>query len=126
MKFYVHIGTEKTGTTTLQKFLHFNRFKLIEAGYAYTISADVANNRLLPMTAYPLNRRDEETRLRGIISDVELAKFQKKTIKALQAEIASLACPGVIFSSEHIQSRLKGEGGVSRLKKYSSTLALMK
>lgn len=35
---YLHIGMPKTGTTSLQKFLFYNREKLLETGYLYPIT----------------------------------------------------------------------------------------
>jgi hypothetical protein len=39
---YLHIGTPKTGTTALQKFLFDNREKLLEKGYLYPISGIIS------------------------------------------------------------------------------------
>lgn len=118
MKCYLHIGTEKTATTTLQRFFDINRKKLFADGYAYTKSAGVVNNRALPVAAYNKDRRDDFTKINGLNSDADLEKFQKKLIRNVRDEIKSLAknCSTVIFSSEHIQSRLTEVEEVARLK----------
>lgn len=58
---YLHIGIEKTGTTTIQKFLHLNRENLTKFDFAYTKSTGLQNNRKLVSAAYDLDTRDEFT-----------------------------------------------------------------
>lgn len=48
MQIILHIGTEKTATTTLQRFLYQNRKTLLEAGYGLSDVLDRPNNRALP------------------------------------------------------------------------------
>ena len=38
VKIHLHIGTHKTGTTSIQKFLDHNRSKLLDLGYLYPLS----------------------------------------------------------------------------------------
>ncbi len=38
VKVYLHIGTHKTGTTSIQRFLTSNRDKLLDLGYLYPLS----------------------------------------------------------------------------------------
>lgn len=107
MKCYLHIGTEKTGTTTIQAFFSTNRKQLAERGYYYPESVGLPNNRFLPVVAYNSSKRDEFTNKLGIFSDEELIELQKKTIQTLKLEISKLPPDTtVVFSSEHIQSRL--------------------
>lgn len=120
MKCILHIGTEKTGTTAIQNFLNLNRETLLKQGFIYTKSAGFDNNRALPVTAYDLSRRDDFTIEKNINTAQSLRKFQEKTIKNLIKEITILknttGVTTLIFSSEHIQSRLTEPTEVHRLK----------
>jgi hypothetical protein len=117
MKCILHIGTEKTGTSSLQEFLYLNRKILARRGYLYTKSAGLGNNRSLAVAAFNADRRDSFTRLHGIHDDKELIAYQTTTINALRAELKHVkGIHTVIFSSEHIQSRLRTDDELSRLK----------
>ena len=123
MKCILHIGTEKTGTTSLQAFLNLNRETLAEQGYLFTKSTGLQNNRTLPVAAYNADRRDDFTHLHKIYSDKDLITYQTATINALRAELESArGIHTVIFSSEHIQSRLKTDEELSRLKDILTSL----
>jgi len=121
MKCYLHIGTEKTGTTTIQNFFDLNRIILLEKGYIYTKNAGRTNHTLLAVAAYNLHRRDEFTRLYGLDTNAELKLFQKNVIASLKDEIESIQidyrnAKSIVFSSEHIQSRLTEIEEIERLK----------
>lgn len=121
MKCYLHIGTEKTATTTIQDFFNLNRMKLLENGYIYTQSAGRANNRKLSAAAYNLDRRDDFTMNHGLNSNDKLNVFQVNQIAGLKDEVESIQrdypqAKSIIFSSEHIQSRLTDVREIERLK----------
>jgi len=122
MKCYLHIGTEKTATKTLQSFLYINKEKLAGYGFGYTKSAGLIDDRKLPVAAYDLHRRDDHTRMANINSDEDLHNYQQKIISDLKKEIKEISLPNIIFSSEHIQSRLKSAGEIQRLKDILSAL----
>lgn len=120
MKCYLHIGTEKTATSTLQEFFHLNRTEFLKDGLIYTKRAGIKNNRKLSVAAYNLDKRDDFTKNVGISSNNQLREFQKKTLNAIRQEIKNLNSSnsnlGIIFSSEHFQSRLLSLEEIKRLK----------
>lgn len=120
MKCFLHIGTEKTGTSTLQTFLHINRDVLQKQGFIYTESAGRINNNKLSVAAYHKKRRDEFTLQYGIISDEQMSEFQEKIIEDLRIEIKKKIeakyDSTIIFSSEHFHSRLTKQEEIRRLK----------
>ena len=117
MKCILHIGTEKTATTTIQEFLHCNRQALFQLGYLYTKSAGLRNNWRLPVAAYDVTRKDDLTRRHGLDTDEKLLRFQTRSINNLRKELDGAGAFSVtVFSSEHIQSRLRTSSEVSRLK----------
>ena len=121
MKCFLHIGTEKTATTTIQNFFNINRKKMLENGFIYTKEAGKANNRGLPVAAFNLHRRDDFTNKKGLDTDDKLAFFQRQTIANLIEEIEAIKkdypnTTTIVFSSEHIQSRLTDIKEIRRLK----------
>jgi len=124
MKCYLHIGTEKTATKTIQSFLHLNREKLLKYGTIFTKSAGTHNNIKLPLAAYNLTRRDELTRIYGINSPKTRQTNRQKLIRKLKNEINNLHGESVLFSSEHIQSRLITLKEIRRLKSILNELGI--
>ena len=87
MKCFLHIGTEKTATTTLQNFLHLNRDKFAKYGFLLPKNAGYPNNYKLPILAYNNHRRDDLTNINGIYTEESLIQFQKKINEGLKTEI---------------------------------------
>ncbi len=118
MKCFLHVGTEKTATTTIQDFLNINRKRLLEQGMIYTKSAGESNNRALACAAFNPSKRDDFTRSLQLKTDAELKDFQQKTILSLKKEIEAMSSNSdrLIFSSEHFQSRLTDLEEIERLK----------
>ena len=128
MKCFLHIGTEKTATTTLQEFFNINRSKLLDNGFIYTKSAGKTNNRSLPIVAYNLDRRDDCTKRFGLNTNEKLLNYQNRTITNLKKEISSIckkhSSDSLILSSEHIQSRLTDINELKRLKEIIYSLGV--
>ena len=116
MDFYLHIGTEKTGTSSLQSFLDKNIRTLAKMGFGYTRSAGIKNNRKLSIAAFDKTTRDDFTKRLNIFSEDDLLRYQKSVVADLKNEIGSLNVSKLIFSSEHIQSRLKKNSEIQRLR----------
>lgn len=123
MKCFLHIGPEKTATTTIQEFLHINRAALAERDYAYYTSVGLKNQTKLAVAAYDQDRRDDLTNYAGIYSNDDLLRFQTQTIAALQDETDRLGpFKAAIFSSEHLQSRLTRNTELTRLRSLLNSL----
>jgi hypothetical protein len=114
----LHIGAEKTATTTLQQFLYRNRAVLAARGVALTDTAGHPNNRKLAAFALSPGRTDDYFRNRGILTAPERAAFVRDTRAAFEAEVAAL--PGsvhsVVLTGEHMHSRLTDAASVQRLR----------
>ncbi len=72
MHCYLHIGTEKTGTTLIQDFLCLNADKLASLDLAYLKSAGYPNNKWLVLAALDVDRRDRWTEDRKVNTDQEM------------------------------------------------------
>ena len=118
MKCFLHIGTEKTATKTIQSFFYENRKELLSNGVSYAQTVGRKNHRLLPLAAYDLSRRDDSTMRLRISSDKQLKVHQEDILEKLNCEmmVGRRENQTVVFSSEHIQSRLTKLSELRRLK----------
>ena len=71
MECIVHIGTEKTGSTSLQRFLSLNRSSLLENGIAYTKTLGETVNNGICLLSYSTERRDNLTQKINVVSDTD-------------------------------------------------------
>ncbi|MCW5713960.1 MAG: hypothetical protein KIT43_05545 [Bauldia sp.] len=115
----VHIGMEKTGTTTIQRFCAANRDILVGLGVAYPVSVGSDNHRLLATFAMTPPRTDESHVELGLIDPKTREAFNSKLEQDLAIEIAALpdSVHTIVFSNEHCHSRLLEIEDVVRLKK---------
>jgi hypothetical protein len=116
----LHIGLEKTGTTTIQNFLNDNRDQLYGYGYFYSKAMGEPDNRRLGVAAYNQDRRDDYTRRKKLNSNMDLLAHQQHIVDELNKEVRNIEQDSVIFSSEQLQSRLTTVDEVKRLKKILS------
>ena len=120
MECILHIGTEKTGSSTLQHFLSLNRSRLLKKGIAYTKTLGKKVNNGICLLSYPIERRDNLTEKIKVVSDTDFRQKQQKLKKRFKKEIKNIVkIRGVkkfIISSELIQSRLITEKDVQKLK----------
>jgi tetratricopeptide (TPR) repeat protein len=115
----LHIGIEKTGTTTLQQTLAAGRPALAAAGVHYPRSpaADpgglAANHVLLAIHAAEPEATRDLRRILGPEAEARIAGFPAE----LAAEVAALPpnAHTVLFSNEHCHSRVTTAAGVARL-----------
>lgn len=123
VKAIVHIGTEKTGTTSIQKFLHLNRKKLRKAGFHFLQSAGKMNNRALPAYCISDERYDDYYFRKGIDTPQGRLEARKEFLQSFEAELDSLPSHvhTVIISSEHFHSRIKTDEEMSNVYKLFST-----
>lgn len=122
MKAIVHIGTEKTGTSSIQLLLHRNRKKLSKYGFHFVESAGETNNWALPAYCSLENRFDDFYRKHNVETEQDLADFKAQFEKRFDTEMKSLDrnVHTVIISSEHFHSRLRIDDEMQILKKFLS------
>ena len=114
----LHIGTEKTGTTSIQRFLLNNVQTLSDKGYLFPSSCEYLSNRNLVIYA----KQDVPNGYLGSQLDFsdgkenwnsEFVSLHKKEVKEFQAD--GYVDPTVIYSSEHLQSRLTKKDEIVRV-----------
>jgi len=112
---HVHIGTEKTGTTTLQSMANSNRPVLASHGLLYPLAPGKQNHAGLAVYALKSGGRPGlryTARLRG---DDDVAAYRQSVMTRLREEIFDSGCPRVLLSNEHLSSRLRNTDAVLRL-----------
>lgn len=123
MKAIVHIGTEKTGTTSIQKYLFQNRKKLKAAGFHFLQCAGSLNNRALPAYFVTDHRADEFYRDEGITTPEGQEEFRRDFLQRFEHEISTLpqGIHTVVISSEHFHSRVRTTGELDKVHAFLTT-----
>lgn len=118
MRLILHIGTEKTGTTTIQKFLYTNRSMLSRHRIVLSDFLDNPNNRKLPVYCQPDGVIDDYLRLRNIHTLKGKKAYLSGFPENLKTEIDTLSehADTMIITSEHMHSRLTTKDSIERLK----------
>ena len=106
---FLHIGTEKTGTTSIQRWLQANRRQLaLEAkiGIPQTLGRD--DQFWLPILTYAKDHDDDLTQRAGLQSNSAFLRRLKcdHTRTRFVEEVEQSNCNRWIISSEHLQARL--------------------
>lgn len=124
----LHIGTEKTGTTSIQEFLALNRAQLKTRDILYPVSLGAKNHIKLAAYADAPPWRLARN-LFGIDSDEKHSLFRNGLEQQFQHELESAACPHVIISNEHLHSYISTPAQIQFLKhqleKYFSSITVL-
>jgi hypothetical protein len=117
------MGTEKTGTSSIQLFLRKNRKALARHGYHFLQSAGKTNNWRLPAFCSVENRFDDFYRLQAIATDQQLDEFKEQFLNDFEKELRTVAknVHTIVISSEHFHSRLRSDAEMSNLQQFLST-----
>lgn len=113
---YIHIGTEKTGTTSIQSYLTQNRDKLRCQGILFPTVLGANNQLRLPAYAMDAGKHDV---VHAIVLSEErngIDDFRKQLRIRLSRELSSFGGHTVVVSSEHCHSRLRSYDEIARLK----------
>lgn len=116
MNCVLHIGLEKTGTTSIQHCLAKNKKQLKARGVLYPSCLGELGH--VKLTAYALDDAkicDLRTGL-GIKSPSAVPHFRQSVCKQLKREIAESGCPTLLLSNENLSSRLHQESELRRLR----------
>lgn len=108
MNCLLHIGTEKTGSTSLQYFFHKNAEALRDRGVYYSRSLGHPEHRRLVTLACGYEYTDWNWNFCGFRDEEGFAAFSKDLKKGLEAEISEIGSSDGTFviSSELFHSRV--------------------
>ena len=108
-KLILHIGTEKTGTTTLQRFFFDNRKKLAGNGILFPLrpgTSEFPNHRKLVTLCMDKGHWDDSHAHLNLKSDKEVDFWKSRVKEDLLEELNCSTLDTHIISSEHFSSRL--------------------
>lgn len=114
MDLYLHIGTEKTGTTSIQDFLKSNRGRLLARGVQYPKLPGPANQISLSTAALEEVQRSIE-HIFDLHSLADLAAFRESMSATLSEAFSGSTSKIAILSNEHCSSRLQNRAEVQTL-----------
>lgn len=100
----------------MQRFLVQNRRGLARRGTLVPAATRLGNAIGLPVMAYDPDRADDLTGQFSISTKTELLHFQGRLKASLAQELRMHKPRTVVFSSEHLQSRLTEQGEIVRLR----------
>jgi hypothetical protein len=112
MKLLIHIGTGKTGSTSIQSALSANRAKLLSKGFFYSVCNDKNSHNFLPMLV--ADKGNFQFLFKRIFAPSELHHLEAKRqewCENLRAEVedARSQAHTFILSSEHLCTLNRGE-----------------
>lgn len=112
----LHIGTAKTGTSALQRYLAENRSALRKRGFMFSTVAGKANQRRLSCYATDDGNVRDLDGFEGIYSAADLRAFREAFCRDLAGEATADPDATFIFSNEHCHSKLTRDSEVERLR----------
>ena len=113
---WLHIGTEKTGSTSIRNYLALNRAALLSQGYLYPRTPGPTNHYALTAFALDDARIEGTRRTLGIGDQESVARFRAGFMDSLERETATSGASTVIFSNELLSSRLRSPAELARIK----------
>ncbi|NHN86182.1 hypothetical protein GOB93_16255 [Acetobacter musti] len=118
MRCILHIGTEKTATTSIQNWLYANRATLSENRVALSDVAETGNNRALCAWFQP--EIDDYLLDKGVRDEAGKAVWFATFIDDFEAEIkqAARSHDTMIISSEHFHRRMTSKESIEALRDF--------
>ncbi|EAL2431067.1 hypothetical protein AXV84_09255, partial [Campylobacter coli] len=127
MTAYVHIGTEKTGSTSIQFFLYSNRRLLQRQNMIYPISiGNYSSQWNFTFLAYNNLRNDFYCLSKGIFKKDDFLHHKKDIFLKFKDELLKSKCEKVVISSEHLSSRIQDLSEIKRIRKILYLLGFKK
>jgi hypothetical protein len=112
---FLHIGTQKTGTTTLQALGTRNRTALAAQGVLYPLTLGKQNHVGLTFFAQNGVGNRDLSRAEGINTQADMQAYVEGLPAALHDEIAHSGCQTVWLSNEHLSSRVRQPAQIARV-----------
>lgn len=109
----LHIGTPKTGTTSIQEFLHANRSIFADQGIAIPQLLGAKNHRWLAILSREVHKDASFGPLKGVPSD-QIEAIKKTKAEELRAFVRKTGVPKYVASSEFLAALNQRE--IHRLK----------
>jgi hypothetical protein len=123
-KLYLHIGTEKTGSTTLQRFGDVNRQALQKRGICYpNNNRGIKLNASLPGYASAVTLPPKASRIHTLDNPDSLTEFRQDMLTELQAQLHASGCNALWLSNERLSAYIRRRPEIERLASLAHALA---
>lgn len=116
MTIYLHIGTPKTGTTTIQVFLEANAERLRERGVIIPTSLGRRNHRRITMYSQDDGVVDNLRKAKGYTSQEQIDKFRTGFLAAFTEEASSWGKDDIIVFTSEQMTKIQSPTAFERLK----------
>lgn len=118
----IHIGAEKTGSTSIQSLLAKNRQWLARHGVLYPAALGKSNH--VKMYAFASDGGIDEVKTgAGLLTISQLARFRSDLHAELKVEITKHSPARMIISNEHLSSRLLSPAEIDRVRNFVGEFA---
>jgi hypothetical protein len=121
LKLLLHVGTEKTGTTAIQRWAARNRKALAAQGVFYSRALGAVNHTKLYLWCLDPSRADDGYTRAAVTSRTELESFRSRLPSEFATEVEQareMQCHTFLISNEHCQSRLTSRDEVQRAREF--------
>ncbi|MBF7044099.1 hypothetical protein, partial [Campylobacter volucris] len=127
MTCYLHIGTPKTGTTSIQEFLYLNKNFFLDLGFYIPSSIGKKNHSRLAMMCADYTRPEHNIfkaylNKHKIATKEDFVKHTNTIIETFKEELKYVSQDKIIISSENIQETLQTEEEIIKLKNILNNL----
>ena len=112
----IHIGTGKTGTTSIQNVLSRRRAALQRAGVLYPETRGRTNHEAAAVFAAEFEPGFTPRKARGVRDAAALEAFRTELRQSLQEEIRQSGCNRVILSNEHLFEKVRTPEQAARIR----------
>lgn len=118
MKIIFHIGTEKTGSKSIQEFLYLNRKEFKKQKITSLRSLGLKNHQKIAVLCMDQQKADAYTNEHNVDDIVNRQHWKDNLSKKIHKELEYCGkwASTVIISSEHLHSRLSTSHEIQRLK----------
>lgn len=113
---YIHVGTEKTGTTSIQESLSLNRKLLAKKGILFPKAFGEKNHVKLAVCASREERRIPFFERVLLSNGGDKKAFEIECISNFEREAKSARCDTLVISNEHLHGQLHSVESKRRLK----------
>ncbi len=117
MELFLHIGMEKTATTSTQEWFAANRQLLRTKGIAYSHALGAVSHRSLCLWCLNPDKEDQGFLYNNVHSAEDRQRFRDDLTAAFSNEVAearATGCSSFVISNEHCHSRLTTHTEVAR------------
>jgi hypothetical protein len=124
-KIFLHIGLEKTGTTTLQFTMALNQRLLRNYGYFFptTLEGSTSNHIGLALCAASPEAASDLGQYAGLTNRAAYSAFLERYPKQMARELIRSGCHTAILSNEHCSSRLTTIAEIAKLYRIVASVA---